>query len=170
MHSDESKTKMVQETMDSPDEVRAVTEIMVTIFRINGRLLEKGDDLVRSLGIASAQWQVLGAVSLAGKPLTVPQIAEAMGITRQGAQKQLNRMLKEALFEKLPNPRHERSSLYRLTPKGEFIYSEAMRREVLWARDLGKGLPSPALWETLDLLKTFLQRLDLPLPDTGDQR
>ncbi len=170
MHINEPKSQLIRKTMDSPDEVREVTEIMLAIFRINGRLLERGDDLVRPLGIASAQWQVLGAVSLAEKPLSAPQIAEAMGITRQGVQKQLNRMLKDNLFEKLPNPRHERSSLYRPTPKGEHVYSEAMRRETLWAHDLAKGLPGPALRETLDLLKNFLRRLDIPLPDEGDRR
>ena len=165
---DEPKGPPVREAMDLPDESRAVTEIMLTVFRINGRLLEKGDALVRTLGIASAQWQVLGAVSLAGKPLSAPQIAEAMGITRQGVQKQLNRMTKEALLEKLPNPRHERSSLYWPSEKGQRIYSEAMRRETFWARQIAEDLPGPELEGALDLLKEFHRRLEAPLPEEGE--
>ncbi len=167
-HIDEPKSLLVREALNSPAEARALTEIMLTIFRINGRLLEKGDALVRTLGITSAQWQVLGAVSLAAKPLTAPQIAEAMGITRQGVQKQLDRMTKEDLFEKRPNPRHERSSLYWPTPKGQQIYSEAMRRESLWAQELSEGLSGPELQGALDLLRQLHRRLEAPLPKEGE--
>ncbi|MBU2805784.1 MarR family transcriptional regulator [Acidithiobacillus ferridurans] len=62
-----------------------MTEIMLAVFRLQGRLLKKGDELVKPLNLTSAKWQVVGAVALAGKPLSAPQIAEAMGITRQGA-------------------------------------------------------------------------------------
>lgn len=167
-HGKEKNAPALPDSMDS--KTQAVTEIMLTIFRINGRLLEKGDALVETLGIASAQWQVLGAVSLAKKPLSSPQIAEAMGITRQGVQKQLNRMLKENLFEKRPNPRHGRSSLYWPTPKGQRVYSEAMRREALWASRLGEDLSGPELQEALDFLNEFLRLLDIPLPDEGGRR
>ena len=167
-HNKEKDAPTFRNSMDSKTE--AVTEIMLAIFRINGRLLEKGDALVETLGIASAQWQVLGAVSLAEKPLSAPQIAEAMGITRQGVQKQLNRMLRENLFEKRPNPHHEKSSLYWPTPKGQRVYSEAMRREALWARRLAEDLSGPGLQETLGLLNKFLHLLDLPLPDEGGRR
>ncbi len=167
-HIDESKVPTGREAIDPSDEARAMTEIMLTVFRINGRLLEKGDALVRTLGIASAQWQVLGAVSLSGKPLSAPQIAAAMGITRQGVQKQLNRMTKKGLFEKRPNPRHERSNLYWPTPEGQRIYSEAMRRETFWAQQLAEGLPGPEIQGALDLLKKLHCRLEAPLPEEGE--
>ena len=81
---------------------QAVTDLMLLIFRLNGRLLEGVNALVQSLGINSARWQLLGAVALADHPLTVPQIAEAMGVTRQGAQKQLNKMVVEGFFHRQP--------------------------------------------------------------------
>lgn len=164
-------TLPIQNPMDSPvPETQMLTEIMLMIFRINGRLLSKGDDLVRPLQIASAQWQVLGAVSMAERPLSAPQIAEAMGITRQGVQKQLNRMMKEALLEKRQNPRHERSSLYKTTPKGQRVFSEAMRREAIWAKRLADSLPASDLQGALDLLKKLHRSLDAPVPDERDLR
>ena len=36
-----------------------VTELIVETFRLNGRLLEAGDELVRPLGLTSARWHLL---------------------------------------------------------------------------------------------------------------
>jgi DNA-binding MarR family transcriptional regulator len=168
MHSKKKNAPMLRAPMDS--KARAVTEIMLTIFRINGLLLE----VRRCLGRAPRNRQRPVALSgrrfSGGKAPFGPQIVEAMGITRQGVQKQLNRMLKDNLFEKRPNPRHERSSLYWPTQKGQRIYSEAMHREALWARRLAEDLSGPDLQEALDLLKKFLRLLDIPLPDEGGRR
>ena len=136
-----------------------LTEIMLAVFRVNGRLLESGDDLVRDLGLTSARWQVLGAVALADKPLTAPQIAEAMGITRQGAQKQLNRMVKEGIFEQRRNPRHERSPFYALTEKGRRLYAEADALQSGWANRLATGLTRNDLENTLNILNALSDRL-----------
>lgn len=138
---------------------RVVTDLMVLIFRLNGGLLEGGDALVKSLGINSARWQLLGAVALADHPLTVPQIAEAMGVTRQGAQKQINKMVSEGFFHRKPNPHHERSPLYGLTTNGRRTFDKAMDRETVWADRLAAGLTQTDLRETLRILDRFYQRL-----------
>lgn len=146
-----------------------LTELMLMVFRINGRLLEQGDRLVAPLGINSARWQVLGAVAMAGRPLSAPQIAEAMGITRQGAQKQLNRMIEEGLVEQRPNPRHLRSPLYALTARGADLYAQAIARNDIWAGSLAEAFSTAELEATLKTLQAFHSRLAAPLPDTGEQ-
>ncbi len=145
----------------------ALTEIMLAVFRVNGRLLEKGDRLVAPLGLTSARWQVLGAVALAGKPMTAPQIAEAMGITRQGAQKQLNKLEEDGFFELLPNPRHERSLLYALTAQGNRTMDAAMALQDVWASGLASGLSQLDLKQTLQTLNAIYARLDTPVPVKG---
>ena len=40
----------------SKPEAVILTEIMLTVFRVNGRLLEKGDQLVEPLNLTSARW------------------------------------------------------------------------------------------------------------------
>lgn len=97
---------------------KAFTDLTLLVFRLNGVLLHWGDALVEPLGLTSARWQMLGAISLAGKPLSAPQVGQAMGVTRQGAQKQLNLLLDLALVEACPNPAHQRSVLYELTARG----------------------------------------------------
>ena len=146
---------------------QTLTDIMLTVFRLNGRLLEKGDELVKTLGINSARWQLLGAVALACKPLSAPQIAEAMGVTRQGAQKQLNKMVAEGFFEPQANPHHERSPLYALTKKGQLTIEEAMSRQTVWATSLAVGLAHDDLKHALKLLNQLHQRLESPVPNQG---
>ena len=154
-------------TTQPPPKVRVLTDIMLAVFRVHGRLLEKGDELVRPLRLTSARWQVLGAVALAGSPRSAPQIAVSMGMTRQGAQKQLNALVREGFFEQRPNPRHERSPLYALTALGLRAYAEAMALEVVWARALGQGLPLQDLKQTLRTLDTLYEGLDFPVPKKG---
>ncbi|NDU86780.1 MAG: MarR family transcriptional regulator [Ferrovum sp.] len=144
-----------------------LTEIMLAVFRVNGRLLEKGDQLVEPLNLTSARWQVLGAVALAEKPLSAPQIAEAMGITRQGAQKQLNKLEEDGFFEQSLNPRHQRSPLYALTELGNCTFAKVMTLEAIWANGLVAGLSLQDLRKTLQTLNSIYERLDFPVPRKG---
>ena len=153
-------------TLPSPA-AALLTEIMLAIFRVNGRLLERGDQLVEPLNLSSARWQVLGAVALAGKPLSAPQIAEAMGITRQGAQKQLNKLALDGFFEQCLNPRHQRSPLYALTELGSRAFAEAMALEAVWADGLVAGDSLEALNQTLKTLNGLYDRLNAPVPTRG---
>jgi DNA-binding MarR family transcriptional regulator len=144
-----------------------LTDIMLTIFRVNGRLLEKGDQLVAPLNLTSARWQVLGAVAMAGKPLTAPQVAEAMGVTRQGAQKQLNKLEEEDFLEMLPNPRHERSPLFALTDKGNRTIDATMSLQMAWANGLSANLSLQNLRSTQETLNAVYEQLDSPVPTKG---
>lgn len=142
-----------------------LTKIMLTVFRVNARLLEQGDQLVAPLGLTSARWQVLGAIALAGQALTCPQIAAAMGVTRQGTQKQLNLAQQDELIVALANPRHERSPRYDLTEEGRRLYDAAMASQVVWAKALAKDARPEALntaLQVLNELDSLLQSTALP--------
>ena len=104
-----------------------LTETVLAIFRTHGRLIAWGDVFAAPFGLTSARWQMLGALALSGEPLAAPQIAVHMGVTRQGAQKQLNLLLEDGLVRRLPNPRHQRSPYYQLTPKGQSSYAAIER-------------------------------------------
>src|SRR5919109_2455052 len=96
----------------------AATDVVLRTFRANGLFLAAGDRLAAEEGLSSARWQVLGAIALARRPLTVPQIARRMGLTRQSVQASVNRLLGEALVEADENPDHSRSPLIHLTEVG----------------------------------------------------
>ena len=139
--------------------IETLTEIILTVFRLNSQLLEQGDQLVNPLGLTSARWQVLGAIAMAGEPQTAPQIALAMGVTRQGVQKQLNLAVTELLIESHPNPRHQRSPLYLLSAEGQAGYDAAMSLQRVWAKSLGQGLTQSELQSAQQVLVALEHRL-----------
>src|SRR5713226_7486871 len=104
---------------------RTLTTLILDVFRLNGRLIGAGDRLVGSLGLTSARWQVLGALAMAGAGQTVPDIARAMGLTRQSVQRVANELVESGLLERSGNPRHARADLMRLTDKGIGTYEAA---------------------------------------------
>lgn len=136
-----------------------VTQLTLTLFRLNGVLLHYGDQLVAPLGLTSARWQMLGAIALAGTPLTAPQLGASMGVTRQGAQKQLNQLLELGLVEVHPNPAHRRSPLYAPTTQGLTLYRKA---DALWATQADKLaalLPHDEASAAIKTLESMVQEL-----------
>lgn len=141
-----------------------LTDAVLTVFRLNGALLQLGDALVEPLGLTSARWQMLGAIALAGKPLTAPQIGLAMGVTRQGAQKQLNLLLDQGLVETRHNPAHRRSPLYELTQGGRQLYTKAVTLWTAQASEIAARIPAAHLTIANRTLKIMLDQLS-SLPD-----
>ncbi len=45
----------------------ALTDMILTMFRVNNLALTSGDRLVAPLGLTSARWQILGAIALADR-------------------------------------------------------------------------------------------------------
>ena len=117
-----------------------LTDAVLAVFRANGRLIAWGDGFAAPFGLTSARWQMLGALALAERPLTAPQIAAAMGVTRQGAQKQLNLLADDGLVSREPNPNHQRSPLYQLTRRGESVYAATRRSWDAHTEQLAKSL------------------------------
>lgn len=110
---------------DTP-KLNALSDLILSIFRLHGRIAEWGDQISTPLGLNTTRWQILGALSMASRPLTAPQIAYEMGLTRQGVQKQLNVLMQNGFVEQHINPMHERSHLYTATKMGHDAQAKAM--------------------------------------------
>lgn len=134
-----------------------LTAIALSVFRLNGQLIEWGNHFSQSYGLTGARWQVLGAISLALQPPSIPQIAAAMGVTRQGVLKQINLLAEEGLIETRPNPAHKRSSLYALTPKGHAAYQALGHRWREHVRDLSAGFTAADLDAAIRVLSVMSQ-------------
>lgn len=144
----------------------AVTQLTLAVFRLNGVLLHWGDQQVAPLGLTSARWQMLGAIALADTPLTAPEVGEAMGVTRQGAQKQLNLLLEQRLVEAHANPAHRRSPLYVLTPQGLALYRKA---DAIWAEkaaELAALIPAAQSSTATQTLESMLRELQIVNPSS----
>lgn len=138
----------------------AATEVILSVFRANGLLIATGDRLSASEGLTSARWQVMGAIALAEHPLTVPQIARRMGITRQSAHATVKRLLVDGLVELEPNVDHRSSPLIRLTELGEDRYAALDGRQVEWVNRLARGIGRPELESTARVLAELSARLE----------
>ncbi len=103
-------------------------------------MLTAGDKLVAGLGLTSARWQVLGAVTEADRPQPVAWLARDLGAYRQNVQRIINDLHKEGLVAFEANPHHRRAQLVVLTDKGRRGYEAAMTLQVPWVNRLSDGL------------------------------
>jgi DNA-binding MarR family transcriptional regulator len=136
------------------------TEVILSTFRANGLLVAIGDRLGVDEGLTTARWQVLGAIALADRPLTVPQIARRMGLTRQSVHATVKRLAGEGLVELVANADHRRSQLVRLTEDGAATYATIDRRQTEWVNRLAKGLGRSRLETTAGVLDELCRRLE----------
>ncbi len=141
-------------------EGETATQVILSTFRANGLLLAAGDRLTADQRLTAARWQVLGAIALAERPLTVPQIARRIGLTRQSVHATVQRLLRDGLLELVPNADHRRSPLVRLTQPGRAGYAAADRRQAAWANRLAAGIGRADLETTARVLEELCRRLE----------
>ena len=138
----------------------AVTDLVLEVFRLNGRIVAAGDALVADIGLTSARWQVLGAMALSPVPLPVAHIARNMGLTRQAVQRLADEMERDGLVRFAQNPHHRRAKLVLLTARGKTVFAAAMKRQEPWADELARGLGARRLAEAAATLRLLRQRLE----------
>lgn len=141
-------------------EGETATQVVLAVFRANGLLLAAGDDLAADEGLTSARWQVLGALALAERPLTVPQIARRMGLTRQSVHATVKRLVRDGLVELAPNADHRRSQLVSLTELGQARYAAIDGRQAPWVNRLADGISRSELETTARVLGELCRRLE----------
>ncbi|MCC0566913.1 helix-turn-helix domain-containing protein [Brevibacillus borstelensis] len=136
---------------------KAFTDLILEIFRLNGRLLEAGDRLTQPVGLSSARWQILGVVEHG--PITVAHVARIMGLTRQSVQQTANSLEKEGLIEFLENPHHRRSKLMAMTPEGRKALDYTQEQHAVWANKIGEELDLDCLRAAVDVLRQVSKSL-----------
>ncbi len=144
----------------------AITELVLEIFRTNGRLLATGDRIAAPVGLTSARWQVLGAID-AG-PLSVAQIARNMGLTRQSVQRLANVLAAEGVVRFAENPCHKRAKLVDLTPLGRTMLDRISRIQAGWARRTANGLAADEIRSASAILGSIRQRLERQASAAGE--
>jgi DNA-binding MarR family transcriptional regulator len=159
----------VTEAVDARTSVgEKATEVILSTFRANGLLLAAGDRLAAEHGLTSARWQVLGAIVLAQRPLTVPQIARRMGLTRQTVHTTVNRLVADGLVELAPNADHRRSQLVSVTELGRARYRAIDETQAAWVNQLAAGLRRSELETTARVLRELCKRLGAGSHQTHD--
>src|SRR5262245_8879204 len=143
----------------------AVTELILEVFRLNGRLLNAGDALTRPVQQTSARWQVLGALD--EEALTVAEIARRMGLARQSVQRTADLLESDGLVSFVDNPAHQRARLALPTPRGRAGLESLAARQVAWVNRLTAGLDARDLQHTVETLRQVRTALENSTPDAG---
>ena len=146
----------------------AATKLILSTFRANGLLLDAGDLLSADEGLTSARWQAIGAIAMGGRPLTVPQIARRMGLTRQSVHATVNRLVHDGFLELVPNADHRRSPLVRLTKSGSGKYEAIDARQAAWINRFVRGIGIADLDTARRVLDELCQRLEADGEDEAE--
>lgn len=139
---------------------RALTDVVLELFRLNNRMLAAGDRLVAELGLTSARWQVLGTIVASGRPQPVAWLARDMGGNRQNVQRIVNDLANEGLVAFQPNPHHRRAQLVVLTERGKEAFDAAMRLQTPWINRLSEELRVADIETTHNVVATIRGRLE----------
>ena len=124
-----------------------LTELIATIFRLNGVLMDVAQELAAAGGVTAAWWQVLGGV--VDEPRSVADIARRMGMTRQGVQRVADLLVERGLAEYRPNPAHRRAKLLSLTDAGSWAIQQIALVQRPWADQIARELGANKLHEAL---------------------
>ncbi|MCP3711265.1 MarR family transcriptional regulator [Paraburkholderia sp. CNPSo 3274] len=137
-----------------------LSSIMLDLFRLNSGLLTSGDRLVEGLGLTSARWQMLGAISAAQRPQPVAWIARDLGANRQNVQRIVNDLANDGLVRFEANPHHRRAQLVVLTDEGRQAFEAAMRLQAPWVNRLSDGVTINEIKTLHRVINKLLANLD----------
>jgi DNA-binding MarR family transcriptional regulator len=130
----------------------AVAELMLEVaqffFRI--RAIGQKTGLITSWG--GGAFGFIRSLALLG-PLTVPQIAQMRPTSRQRMQRLADELAAEGLVKFIDNPKHRRSKLVRLTPKGDARYRELNARFLAIASTMGANLSEANIRKTTEIVR-----------------
>jgi DNA-binding MarR family transcriptional regulator len=138
----------------------ALTELILSLFRVNNLTLTWGDRLVAPLRLTSARWQILGAIAYAGRPEPVAWLARDLGASRQNVQRIVNDLEKDGIVSFEPNPHHRRAHLVVLTAKGRKVYEEALRLYAPRVNALVEGISAKDIKVAQSVMAALKARLE----------
>ena len=143
-----------------------LTEIILSTFRLNARLLEAAQELAANGGITAAWWQVLGGVL--DQPRTVAAIGRRMGMTRQGVQRVADLLVANHLAEYRPNPAHRRAKLLACTEAGYWAIRQISFAAHPFANRIGAQVANEELRNTLTTMRHLVAVLEADQPTPAE--
>ena len=139
---------------------KAVTDLVLELFRLNNRLLTDGDRLVAAIGLTSARWKVLGCIAAANQPQPVAWLARDLGGNRQNVQRIVNDLVSDGLLQFQPNPHHRRAHVVVLTEAGSRALNDAMALQTPWINALSTGLNVGDIQTTHQVIAALCKKLE----------
>jgi DNA-binding MarR family transcriptional regulator len=161
MASARSRTRTRRTTGAGPSADRkaeAVAELMLEVAQCFFRIRAMGQKSGHITSWGGGAFGFMRSLALLG-PLTVPQIAAMRPTSRQRMQRLGDELAAEGLVEYVENPKHQRSKLVQLTPKGEARYLELDARLLSIASRFGVALSEADVRRTIDVVRTLSEEV-----------
>ena len=156
---------------ERPDLDASAKEVTGRIVRLGSLLVDAYRRAFRELGLSEGTYGVLVALRRAGAPfeLTPTEIARTRMMTSGGLTPVLDRLERDGLLERRPNPDDRRGNLVRLSGKGRRLVDRAMALHVEVEHALLAGLSNGERERLVRLLRKLLVSLEEPgaLPSEG---
>jgi DNA-binding MarR family transcriptional regulator len=130
----------------------SVAELMLEVAQCFFRIRAVGQKTGFITSWGGGAFGFIRSLALLG-PLTVPQIAQMRPTSRQRMQRLADELANEGLVEFIDNPKHRRSKLVRLTPKGDARYRELNARFLLIASTMGVTLSEADIRKTIEIVR-----------------
>ena len=134
-------------------------EITWLIRRIFRGMARVAGEALEPLGISAAERAVLEFL-FPDEALSVPEIANRYDVSRQHVQVTVNSLIEKRLVDRRPNPRHKRSGLLCLSPRGKRLFEDVRAQDAKLIEELFAELPAANLATTLKTLKELNLRLE----------
>jgi DNA-binding MarR family transcriptional regulator len=155
MASARHRTEVGRKTGAGPivdSKAEAITELMLEVAQCFFKIRALGQKAGFITGWGGGAFGFMRSLALLG-PLTVPQIAQMRPTSRQRMQRLANELAAEGLVELIDNPKHRRSKLVRLTPKGDARYRELDARLLSIASTMGAALSEADIRRTIEIVR-----------------
>ena len=136
----------------------ALMSVLLETFALSFRVREMGKRTGHMTPGGAGIWGFLNSLAREG-PLTVPHLARMRPVSRQHIQTIANEAARQGLVEFVANPRHTRSKLVALTPKGRARYAELTRSLAALCMEMAEGMDARELETTARVLTAIKQRV-----------
>jgi DNA-binding MarR family transcriptional regulator len=139
-----------------------LTAVVLTTFRLNGRLMEAAQHMAAEGELTAAWWQVLGGVL--DEPRTVADIGRRMGMTRQGVQRVADLLVDRGLAEYRENKAHRRAKLLACTEAGYWAIRRISLAQHPWADRVGAAVGVDELRAALAVMRRLVDVIEKDPP------
>lgn len=149
----------LRERPDLDPTAKAVTG---RIVRLASLIQRRFAEVFSDLGLGEGDYGLLAALRRSGEPfqLTPTQLARAQMMTSGGMTAVIDRLERQSLVRRVPNPDDRRGSLVRLSAKGRRTIDEAMALHATVEHELVSGLTKREREQLGGLLRALLVSLD----------
>lgn len=110
-----------------PSHSAPATAVVFSLLETAEAVESKLEAAVSPVGLSLAKLSVLHPLAEAGTPLSLSELAQRQHCVRSNITQLVDRLEKDGLVRRRPDPHDRRSVLAALTPAGEQAYAKGMR-------------------------------------------